>query len=176
MTIIRGLAVRVVTIGVIMTSFMMGWKAIMYISGCEPPLTVVVDDNMGPGFQQGDVLLLRRVASPLQCGDVILFAVEDGGVPIVHRVVHLQVSLYQDNGEVRLLTKGDSNSMDDRTSLYAKDQYWITQHEHVMGKVIGYIPYIGMVMIFINKHPLAKYLAVAAISILLLTKKNKSFG
>ncbi|CAO2833817.1 unnamed protein product [Amaranthus hypochondriacus] len=152
MTIIRGLAVRVVTIGVIMTSFMMGWKAIMYISGCEPPLTVVVDDNMGPGFQQ------------------------DGGVPIVHRVVHLQVSLYQDNGEVRLLTKGDSNSMDDRTSLYAKDQYWITQHEHVMGKVIGYIPYIGMVMIFINKHPLAKYLAVAAISILLLTKKNKSFG
>ncbi|CAO2833815.1 unnamed protein product [Amaranthus hypochondriacus] len=140
MTIIRGLAVRVVTIGVIMTSFMMGWKAIMYISGCEPPLTVVVDDNMGPGFQQ------------------------------------LQVSLYQDNGEVRLLTKGDSNSMDDRTSLYAKDQYWITQHEHVMGKVIGYIPYIGMVMIFINKHPLAKYLAVAAISILLLTKKNKSFG
>ncbi|XP_048502799.1 uncharacterized protein LOC104905135 isoform X3 [Beta vulgaris subsp. vulgaris] len=135
MTQIRGLAVRIVTFGTIITSAIMAWKLLMCLTGCEPPLTIVVDSSMEPGYTKGDILLLGKVSSPLECGDIILFEVEEGGAPIVHRVI--QVTKHLDTGDVNLLTKGDNNPKDDRNSLYMEDQQWINQKDHVLGKVIG---------------------------------------
>ncbi|XP_048502794.1 uncharacterized protein LOC104905135 isoform X2 [Beta vulgaris subsp. vulgaris] len=162
MTQIRGLAVRIVTFGTIITSAIMAWKLLMCLTGCEPPLTIVVDSSMEPGYTKGDILLLGKVSSPLECGDIILFEVE--------------VTKHLDTGDVNLLTKGDNNPKDDRNSLYMEDQQWINQKDHVLGKVIGYIPHIGSAIIFVNMHSFAMYLVMGAMSMLVLTRKSNMFG
>ena len=42
---------------------------------------------------------------------------------------------YSEKGEVKLLTKGDNNAVDDR-GLYAKGQFWVKK-EDVVGRAKG---------------------------------------
>ncbi|CAO2817652.1 unnamed protein product [Amaranthus hypochondriacus] len=147
---------------------MAAWKVITFVVGCDIPVIVVVDPSMTPGIQKGDILIIKRPKSPLECGDIIIFATEKGGAPVVHRVV--QVSLCRDTRKVHLVTKGDSKPEDDRSDLYKKDQYWIDQDELVIGKAIWYIPHIGWVLLFLDKYPTLKYLVIGAISIQLLKR------
>ena len=48
------------------------------------------------------------------------------------------------NGKVEFLTKGDNNQVDDR-GLYGRGQKWL-QVKHLIGRVKGYLPYIGFVL------------------------------
>ncbi len=45
------------------------------------------------------------------------------------------LSIYSEHGEVKLLTKGDNNSVDDR-GLYAQGQLWVKKSE-VVGRAKG---------------------------------------
>ncbi|XP_057518033.1 uncharacterized protein LOC130798959 isoform X2 [Amaranthus tricolor] len=168
MSVRRCLAVRLVTIGMILTSLMPAWKVITFVVGCDTPVIVVVDPSMTPGIVKGDILIIKRPRSPLECGDIIIFAIKKGGPLVVHRVV--QVNFFRDTGKVYLLTKGDSNPEDDRIDLYKKDKDWIKQDELVVGKAIWYIPHIGWVLLFLDNHPTVKYLVIGAISIQLLKR------
>lgn len=55
------------------------------------------------------------------------------------------------NGTVKFLTKGDNNSVDDR-GLYAPGQLWLTKND-VVGRARGFLPYVGMVTIYMNEYP-----------------------
>jgi hypothetical protein len=55
------------------------------------------------------------------------------------------------NGTVKFLTKGDNNSVDDR-GLYAPGQLWLTKKD-VVGRARGFLPYVGMVTIYMNEYP-----------------------
>lgn len=58
---------------------------------------------------------------------------------------------YRNNGTVKFLTKGDNNSVDDR-GLYAQGQLWLTKKD-VVGRTRGFLPYVGMVTIYMNEYP-----------------------
>lgn len=58
------------------------------------------------------------------------------------------------NGTVKFLTKGDNNSVDDR-GLYAQGQLWLHAKD-VVGRARGFLPYVGMVTIFMNEYPKLK--------------------
>lgn len=58
---------------------------------------------------------------------------------------------YRNNGTVKFLTKGDNNSVDDR-GLYAQGQLWLTKKD-VVGRARGFLPYVGMVTIYMNEYP-----------------------
>jgi hypothetical protein len=55
------------------------------------------------------------------------------------------------NGTVKFVTKGDNNSVDDR-GLYAPGQLWLTKKD-VVGRARGFLPYVGMVTIYMNEYP-----------------------
>lgn len=55
------------------------------------------------------------------------------------------------NGTVKFLTKGDNNSVDDR-GLYAPGQLWLTKKD-VVGRARGFLPFVGMVTIYMNEYP-----------------------
>ena len=55
------------------------------------------------------------------------------------------------NGTVKFLTKGDNNSVDD-LGLYAPGQLWLTKKD-VVGRARGFLPYVGMVTIYMNEYP-----------------------
>lgn len=52
---------------------------------------------------------------------------------------------------MKFLTKGDNNSVDDR-GLYAPGQLWLTKKD-VVGRARGFLPYVGMVTIYMNEYP-----------------------
>lgn len=74
------------------------------------------------------------------------------------------------NKTVKFLTKGDNNSVDDR-GLYAPGQYWLS-HKDVVGRARGFLPYVGMVTIFMNEYPKLKYAILAFLGLYVLIHRE----
>uniref|UniRef100_A0A2N9IAN0 Signal peptidase complex catalytic subunit SEC11 n=1 Tax=Fagus sylvatica TaxID=28930 RepID=A0A2N9IAN0_FAGSY len=81
-----------------------------------------------------------------------------------------QVHEQQDTGEVNILTKGDNNDVDDRM-LYAQGQRWLQRH-HVMGRAVGFLPYVGWMTIIMTEKPIIKYIVIGALGLLVITSKD----
>ncbi|KAF2317987.1 hypothetical protein GH714_041372 [Hevea brasiliensis] len=152
----------------IVTSALMIWKALMCITGCESPVVVVLTGSMEPGFKRGDILFLHSSKDPIRTGEIVVFNVEGRDIPIVHRVI--EVHERQDTRDVDILTKGDSNDQDDRF-LYTYGQHWLSP-QHIMGRAIGFLPYVGWVTIIMTEKPLIKYILLSALGLLVITSKD----
>nr|GEW83052.1 signal peptidase complex catalytic subunit SEC11A [Tanacetum cinerariifolium] len=48
----------------------------------------------------------------------------------------------------------DNNFGDDRL-LYAQGQMWLQRH-HIMGRAVGFLPYVGWVTIIMTEQPIIK--------------------
>ncbi|XP_035547501.1 signal peptidase complex catalytic subunit SEC11C-like isoform X2 [Juglans regia] len=155
-------------IGMIVTSALIIWKALMCITGSESPVVVVLSESMEPGFKRGDILFLHMSKDPIRAGEIVVFNVDGRDIPIVHRVI--KVHERQDTGEVDVLTKGDSNKDDDRV-LYAHRQLWLQQH-HIVGRAVGFLPYVGWVTIIMTEKPIIKYILIGALGLLVITSKD----
>ncbi|CAM8953360.1 unnamed protein product [Rhodiola kirilowii] len=141
---IRQLVSQAISLGMIVTSALIIWKALMCFTGSESPVVVVLSGSMEPGFKRG-----REI-------------------PIVHRVI--KVHERKDTGEVDVLTKGDNNYGDDRL-LYAHGQMWLNKH-HIMGRAVGFLPYVGWVTIIMTEKPIIKYILIGALGLLVITSKE----
>ncbi|CAN8270196.1 unnamed protein product [Cochlearia groenlandica] len=165
---IRQLLTQAVTLGMIVTSALIMWKAMMCFSGSESPVVVVLSESMEPGFQRGDILFLHMNKEPIRAGEIVVFSVDGREIPIVHRAI--KVHEKGDTGEIDLLTKGDNNDVDD-IGLYAEGQVWLHRH-HIMGKAIGFLPYVGWVTIIMTENPIIKYILIGALGLLVITSKD----
>ena len=58
------------------------------------------------------------------------------------------------------------------TSLYGRGQKWL-QEKHLIGRVRGYLPYIGMVTILMNDHQEFKWLLIAALGFFVLVNREQ---
>jgi hypothetical protein len=65
---------------------------------------------------------------------------------------------------------GDNNPGDDRV-LYAHGQMWLQRH-HIMGRAVGFLPYVGWVTIIMTEKPYIKYLLIGALGLLVITSKE----
>ncbi|CAN6439943.1 unnamed protein product [Victoria cruziana] len=162
---IRQVVSQAISLGMIVTSALVIWKALICITGSESPVVVVLSESMEPGFQRGDILFLRMSKDPIRAGEIVVFNVEEREIPIVHRVI--EVHEQSDSGEVDVLTKGDSNEPDDRI-LYAPGQLWLQRH-HIVGRAVGFLPYAGWVTIIMTEKPIFKYLLIGALGLLTMT-------
>ncbi|KAF4716966.1 Signal peptidase complex catalytic subunit [Perkinsus olseni] len=134
-------------------SALMLWKGLMLYTGSESPIVVVLSGSMEPGFHRGDILFLTlKEQDPFEPGDVSVFSIEGRDIPIVHRIVNVHE---EESGRVRILTKGDNNMVDDR-GLYNYGQLFI-ERKNIMGRAQGFLPYAGMVTIWLNDYPWLKY-------------------
>ncbi|KAE9621317.1 hypothetical protein Lal_00023555 [Lupinus albus] len=165
---IRQFLTQAVSLGLIVTSALIIWKALMCITGSESPVVVVLSGSMEPGFKRGDILFLRLNKDPIRAGEIVVFNVDGREIPIVHRVI--KVHERQDTGEVEILTKGDNNYGDDRL-LYAHGQLWLQRH-HIMGRAVGFLPYVGWVTIIMTEKPIIKYILIGALGLLVITSKE----
>ncbi|XP_050271896.1 uncharacterized protein LOC126715364 isoform X1 [Quercus robur] len=159
---------QAVNLGLILTSALIIWKGLICITGSESPVVVVLSESMEPGFQRGDILFLHMSKDPLRAGEIVVFNVDGHDIPIVHRVI--KVHERQDTGEVYILTKGDNNPKDDRV-LYAQGQRWVQRH-HVMGRAVGFLPYVGWMTIIMTEKPIIKYIIIGALGLLVITSKD----
>jgi len=165
---IRQVLMQIISLGMIVTSALIIWKGLIVVTGSESPVVVVLSGSMEPGFKRGDILFLHMSKDPIRTGEIVVFNVDGREIPIVHRVI--KVHERQDTAEVEILTKGDNNFGDDRL-LYAHGQLWLQQH-HIMGRAVGYLPYVGWVTIIMTEKPFIKYLLIGALGLLVITSKE----
>ncbi|KAG5569817.1 hypothetical protein H5410_059583 [Solanum commersonii] len=158
----RQLVTQAISLGMIVTSALIIWKALICVTGSESPVVVVLSGSMEPGFKRGDILFLHMSKDPIRAGEIVVFNVDGRDIPIVHRVI--KVHERKDTGEVNVLTKGDSNIEDDRL-LYAQGQLWLQRH-HIMGRAVGFLPYVGWVTIIMTEKPSIKYILIGALGLL----------
>ncbi|KAK4343493.1 hypothetical protein RND71_036587 [Anisodus tanguticus] len=164
----RQLVTQAISLGMIVTSALIIWKALMCVTGSESPVVVVLSESMEPGFKRGDILFLHMSKDPIRAGEIVVFNVDGREIPIVHRII--KVHERQDTGEINVLTKGDNNPSDDRL-LYAQGQLWLQRH-HIMGTAVGFLPYVGWVTIIMTEKPIIKYILIGALGLLVITSKD----
>lgn len=61
--------------------------------------------------------------------------------------------------------------MGDDRSLYPPGVKWL-KRSHIMGKVVGFLPYIGMLTIIMTDFPIVKYAVLAVLAFFVLTSKE----
>ncbi|XP_058098909.1 uncharacterized protein LOC131243521 isoform X2 [Magnolia sinica] len=147
-----------INLGMIVSSALMIWKLLICISGSESPIVVVLSESMEPGFKRGDILFLHMNEAPIRTGEIVVFHVE------VHEKLGTE-------GEIKVLTKGDNNDKDDRNGVYTNGQLWVQRH-HIIGRTIGFLPYVGWATIIMTEKPVIKYLLIGALGLLAITSKD----
>ena len=133
----------------------------------ESPIVVVISGSMEPNIHKGDLLFVMGIdaedikngTAEDKDGDVIVFDARGLWIgapqePIVHRVI----DKYQIGDTWYFRTKGDANSVQDAAPV---------PETHIIGVVVGGIPYIGWVKIFLTDSGLLIPLLVI-ISVLLI--------
>jgi signal peptidase len=139
---------------VICTALML-WKGLAVALNTESPVVVVLSGSMEPGFYRGDLLFLSLPRDrQLKIGEIPVFNVPEGKIPIVHRLIEnhdeplstkKQNAAGGDQQPTRwMLTKGDNNHEND-VALYNGLKY--LQRSNLIGKVNGYVPHVGYVTI-----------------------------
>ncbi|XP_036324523.1 signal peptidase complex catalytic subunit SEC11A-like [Rhagoletis pomonella] len=144
------------------------WKGLMVVTGSESPIVVVLSGSMEPAFHRGDLLFLTNYKEePVRVGEIVVFKVEGRDIPIVHRVIKLHE---KEDGSVKFLTKGDNNNVDDR-GLYAPGQLWLTKKD-IVGRARGFLPYVGIITIFMNEYPKVKWAILSILAIFVLLHRE----
>ncbi|XP_076294466.1 signal peptidase complex catalytic subunit SEC11 homolog C twr [Lasioglossum baleicum] len=161
---------QVLSFAMIVSSALMMWKGLMVVTGTESPIVVVLSGSMEPAFHRGDLLFLTNYHDePVRVGEIVVFKVEGRDIPIVHRILKLHEKGDQNN-TITFLTKGDNNSVDDR-GLYAAGQLWLTNKD-VVGKAKGFLPYVGMITIYMNEYPKFKCAVLAFLGMYILAHRE----
>jgi hypothetical protein len=92
------------------------------------------------GFSRGDLLIVKHVsASEISVGDVIIVSRRFNRIPMVHRVL----AIWEDEGEIRIVTKGDHNTITISSDLDIHPS-------EVIGKVVFVVPKLGWLSILIR--------------------------
>lgn len=138
------------------------------VTGSSAPIVTVVGSSMEPTYYRGDLLLLTVPDRPYKPGEVVAFTSDGRDIPILHRVIEIK----EDDGGIKMLTKGDNNTCDDRVHIYNPGQLWV-EHKDVLGRVRGNLPYVGYLVIAINYFGSAKYVIVTCLVMVLITFKRQ---
>lgn len=90
----RQILSQAISLGMVISSALIIWKGLIYITGSESPVVVVLSGSMEPGFKRGDILFLYMNKDPIRAGQIVVF--NDGrDVPIVHRVIEVHEHILQ---------------------------------------------------------------------------------
>ena len=160
---------KAINLGLIVTSALMMWKGLMVLSGCESPVVVVLSGSMEPAFWRGDILLIWLGSAPFRVGEIVLFQNEGHKVPIIHRIIKVHE---KHDGSTEVLTKGDNNVDDDR-GIYPPGQRRLNK-KLIVGRCIGYLPYVGYVTLVMNDYPPVKYALIGMLALFSMTSQGNS--
>ncbi|KAF9385700.1 Signal peptidase complex catalytic subunit S11C [Podila verticillata] len=144
----------------------MSYKAWGLYTNCESPLVVVLSESMEPAFARGDILFLSNPRKPIDIGEICVFKIPGRDIPIVHRVIDRHDTEMVE--KQLLLTKGDNNPVDDRRlyqELYInRGKMWV-EPKDVVGRVQGFLPYLGMFTIIMTDYPYLKYALLGSVGL-----------
>ncbi|KAJ3716573.1 hypothetical protein EV361DRAFT_924585 [Lentinula raphanica] len=175
----RHVLLQVLNFASVIASGLMIWKGMGLITNTESPIVVVLSGSMEPAFYRGDLLFLTNPPNErYHTGDITVYKIPGADIPIVHRVmethdvsspVKISGLDLKVPGEQLILTKGDNNHIDDIDLYQGLD--WL-ERKHIVGKVRGFLPYVGYVTIAMNDFPQLKYALLGLLGLLALIQRE----
>jgi len=175
----RHLLLQTLNFASVLASGLMIYKGLGLITNTESPIVVVLSGSMEPAFYRGDILFLINPPNKrYEIGDITVYKIPGQDIPIVHRILETHDVVKVVNGvrEAKplpenqlLLTKGDNNYLDDVELYQGLD--WL-ERKHIVGKVRGFLPYVGYVTIAMNDFPQLKYALLGALGLLALVQRE----
>ncbi|CAL1709709.1 unnamed protein product [Somion occarium] len=176
----RHILLQILNFASVLASGLTIWKGLGLITNSESPIVVVLSGSMEPAFYRGDLLFLTNPANEkYHTGDITVYKVPGADIPIVHRVLETHdgakiargrsIVASSNSQDQLLLTKGDNNYIDD-IELY-QGLEWL-QRRHIIGKVRGFLPYVGYVTIAMNDFPQLKYALLGGLGLLALIQRE----
>lgn len=176
----RHVLLQLLNFASVIASGLMIWKGLGLFFNTESPIVVVLSGSMEPAFYRGDLLFLTNPANErYNTGDITVYKIPGAEVPIVHRVLETRDVSKRSKTDrdadgllganQLLLTKGDNNHADD-IELYRGLDF--LERHHVVGKVRGFVPYIGYITIAMNDFPQLKYALLGGLGLLALLQRE----
>ncbi len=139
------------------------WFGLRAYLRTEYPLLAVASGSMVPALNVGDLIVVQGglavedIVANYVTGDVIVFYRPNGATDlIVHRAVEVDVD---QNNVTFLKTKGDHNPSTD---------YWRVYESDVVGKVVGVVPYLGNIPLFVHKPEGMMIIVILIVGLILI--------
>ncbi|EIW79723.1 hypothetical protein CONPUDRAFT_126149 [Coniophora puteana RWD-64-598 SS2] len=175
----RHVLLQILNFASVITSGLMIWKGMGLMFNTESPIVVVLSGSMEPAFYRGDLLFLTNFGNQrYSTGDITVYKIPGADIPIVHRVLETHDTIVKNSSsevtlapvaDQLLLTKGDNNYVDDIELYQGLD--WL-ERKHIVGKVRGFLPYVGYVTIAMNDFPQLKYALLGVLGLLALIQRE----
>ncbi|HME55680.1 MAG TPA: signal peptidase I [Candidatus Lokiarchaeia archaeon] len=188
----KQILVTIAVLGVVFGGTLGAYFILCAAMNTTTPVVVVTSGSMEPTIYEGDILFVKNVppseimpgSHVNRTGDVIVY--DTNGLwlvpapePVVHRVINRTFV----NGTYYFITEGDANPGPDPPGYSTPIK--IPQNK-VIGKVVGVIPKIGWVKLFLDQTNIAIPILVFLAILLVLsivwdflhpdTKKNEEKG
>jgi len=160
-------------------------EALIFVLRTETPLATPISASMEPTLNEGDLLIVQGGFSANDLyvhrgdGDIIVFI--NPRDPSDNPIVHRAIDKYQDevSGTWYIVTEGDNNrgTIDD-WSVYGFPKGGIyhkggVPESYLLGKVIGRIPLLGYVKIYLGT-PVGMIISIVLLVVLLLLENLTS--
>lgn len=134
----------VIFLAVILIAIASFWFGLRAYLRTDYPLLAVASGSMIPTLNVGDLIVVQggltanEINAEYESGDIIIFyRPGDADELIVHRAVER----HADGETWYFKTKGDHNPSTDHWKVYERD---------IVGKVVGLVPYIGNIPLFVH--------------------------
>ena len=149
----RNTIITFIVIGGVIGGTFAGFAIFQATMNTSIPVVVVTSGSMKPTIQRGDILFVQNVPHDQiipgdhleRNGSIIVYETEGLWVfPLQEPVVHRVVDKKFENDTYYFLTQGDNVITNPNP-----DDYWVP-YDHVYGKVVGQIPWIGNIKLFLD--------------------------
>ena len=115
---------------------------------------VATSDSMVPILNPNDLLIVQRTGiDKIIVGDIIVFDSHVEGIGIV---AHRAIEKFDENGRIAINTQGDNVDEADT---------WVVHDEDLIGKVVGHISFIGILLIEPVRYTLVIVIIITTISL-----------
>lgn len=162
-----------IIIGIIVGSLVGGFFILSAAMNTDTPITVVEGDSMNPTLYQGDIIFLRKPQNlgdiqngshTAKTGDILVFYAPHQGFLVIHRVIDKNFTA----GQWYFNTQGDNDGSPDNLDLYGFGGNYLPE-DYVKGIMIGRIPWIGNIGIFLRDSGIGIFLIIIILAYLIIS-------
>jgi signal peptidase len=179
----------VILLAIVIIAFFSFWYGIRIALATEDPILAVASGSMVPTLNIGDLIVVHGISNFSQVyahpgnGDIIVFHTYVPGYEnlmpgkpdelIVHRAINktLMYDSYTGKEVWYFTTKGDANGLADPGTILTRP----VSEYYVVGKVVGSVPYIGNIPLFIRTPTGIVTVVILIILVLLVEMAYSSF-
>jgi signal peptidase I len=169
----RSIIKTLIIIGIIVGSLVGGFFILCAAMNTDTPITVVEGNSMIPTLSQGDIIFLQKPhdlgdiqngSHSAKTGDILVFWAPLQGFLVIHRVIYKELK----DGKWYFNTQGDNDGSPDNLDLYGFGGNYLPE-DYVKGIMVGRIPWIGNIGIFLRDSGIGIFLIVIILAYLIIS-------